>query len=228
MSRRDRKPSYRKISKERPDPIQDIQALVLELKNLIECQAWPELASHLRLPFVWVMSRPASVLDVIKKGKALLRDAEEIEISLARILESEVVKQVAHFSVRTEITWQERIRNSPRRAVFDVHLGFERVDKAWQYSYLGVTSPVSGASGAMPLAEEIIPPPTVEEPRYFEPPPPDSPPFHIPHSDAPPVPHWTKESGTTVAYLPVLLPVSVLRALKASRRQLTTLSRRPQ
>ncbi len=115
-----------------------IHELVTQFKYDIEHKDWDKLKSILP-PSIWLIDRSVSSEELISTIEKKLEDADDIELSLIKLLKTELTETGAQFSATCQLfynekeTWQEKEEN------FDLHMGFSNGETS-QISYMGITS----------------------------------------------------------------------------------------
>ena len=181
------------------DPLPDsVGALGEHLKALFVNQQWTALAECLREAPIWCVDAPLSVAAAMDLAARVLEGAEDVELTLLRILKSEQNGQHPSGSYLCRLGWYDPKRVKQEEVNFDLHLGFD-VSSGVRVRYIGVTA----ASPEPTLAEPAGPAATAA--------PATAAPVETPLQPG----AFAVASGaeTVMVYAPLLVPASALRTL---------------
>jgi len=115
-----------------------VGALGESMRENFENKRWDELRRLLSVESLWLLSHPIDLDEAIATAADLLDDAEEIELTLLRILNSETSEAECRGSYLCRLGWYEPASTKQHEVSFDLHIGF-RTDGVVRLCHLGFT-----------------------------------------------------------------------------------------
>jgi len=129
------------VQNEQPGAEGRLRELGMQLKQSIEYKEWGALEQLLSIPSVWVIDRSMPVSEVVTTMRDLLGSAADIQLSLERVLQTDIGADRANASLVVRILWSEAETWAEHEELVDMHLGFKREGDDWAFSSLGFTKP---------------------------------------------------------------------------------------
>jgi len=160
-----------------------------QIKTLFEGKKWAALGDLLKLPSLWYVYQPLSVPEALAMAERVLRDAQEVEVTLLRIVRTESSDGYSRGSYQCRLGWFEPSPLKQQEVSFDLHLGFRTQPEA-KLEYLGITE--ASPEPSLPAEEPAKAPPREAA------------------APAPLVPEGASPEVTV--YVPVRLPASLVQA----------------
>lgn len=135
-----------------------VAALGNRIKSLFESKQWSALGQCLPFPTLWFVYQPLSIPEAQAMADKVLRDAQDIEVSLLRILRTESSDTTSRGSYLCRLGWFEPGALKQHEVSFDLHLGF-RTKPDVRLEYFGITqaSPEPSLPVEEPAAEQPAP-----------------------------------------------------------------------
>lgn len=169
-----------------------------QIKALFEGRQWAALGDFLQLSSVWFVYQPLSVPEALAMAEKVLRGAQEVEVTLLRIVRTESTETHSRGSYQCRLGWFEPAALKQQEVSFDLHLGFSLKPEV-KLEYLGITE----ASPEPSLPEEPAPP---KQEATAAPAP-------VLVAGAPsPAPAAEGADAPVMVYVPVLMPASAVQA----------------
>jgi hypothetical protein len=129
------------VASDNPSSPEDrLRELGMQLKQHIEYKEWDALQQLLAIPSVWVIDRSLPVSEAIDAMRALLGSAADIQLTLDRVIRTNITADAANVSLVTRILWSEAETWAEHEEVVEMHLGFRRQEDDWGFSSLGFTA----------------------------------------------------------------------------------------
>jgi hypothetical protein len=174
-----------------------------QIKMLFEGRQWPALGELLKeAAQLWYVYQPISVPEAMAMAEETLRGAEDIELTLLRIVRTESTEAHSRGSYQCRLGWFEPAGLKQQEVSFDVHLGFQLKPEV-KLEFLGVTE----ASPEPELPSEE----TEKEAAAPAPAPAALPAGAVPFI-AGAVPAVEGSEAPVMVYVPLLVPASAVQA----------------
>lgn len=190
-----------------------------QIKAHFEKKEWPALGELLQLQSLWFVYQPLSVPEALAMAQEVLGGAEEVEVTLLRIVRTESTDAQSRGSYQCRLGWFEPAKLKQQEVSFDLHLGFQLKPEV-KLEYLGITEaspePSLPVEEPAPASKEAAPvvPAAAAAPAGSAPVPvmPGLPPGAVPLAiPAMPAAEGGGEASVMV-YVPMLVPASAVQA----------------
>ncbi len=126
-----------------------------QLRTHIENKEWDKLAQLLNVPSIWFMDANLPQTEAIARIRATLDKAEDIELSIQRLLKARIEESVAEISMVVRLLWSEAGTWKENQSDVNMHIGFQAAaPDQWKISYFGLTPAVMEQEDAEPVPSE--------------------------------------------------------------------------
>lgn len=178
-----------------------------QLKTLFEGKQWPALGELLKEAAQrWYVYQPISVPEALAMAEEVLGAAEDIELTLLRIVRTESTEAHSRGSYQCRLGWFEPAGLKQQEVSFDLHLGFQLKPEV-KLEYLGITE----ASQEPELPSEELAPAQKDVAPAAAPLPAGAVPF-IAGAVPAPLAGAEGSEAPVMVYVPLVVPASAVQA----------------